>query len=59
MRENFLCLDCETMGELTKHGRCAKCTSDAVVSVYAHRPQGWPVTQYSQIQELERIAQLL
>jgi hypothetical protein len=59
MRENWFCLDCASLASLDKHGRCAKCTSDAVVSAYAHKPQEWPVTQYSQIQELERIAQLL
>lgn len=57
--ERFFCLDCEFMGELDRHGRCSKCTSDAVLSVYSHKPQAWPINEYAQIRELERIAQLL
>lgn len=27
----FLCMDCNAISELTKHGRCGVCGSDAVI----------------------------
>jgi hypothetical protein len=45
--------------QLDKHGRCSTCQSDAVVSAYAHKPQAFPINQFDEIRELERIAQLL
>lgn len=37
MQERWMCMTCETLGQLSKHGRCATCDSAAVVSETALR----------------------
>lgn len=38
MREKLYCLDCLTLRELDKHGRCGVCGSDAVCFGQSLRP---------------------
>ena len=33
MNENFVCSNCYHTGALNEHGRCARCDSNAVVSL--------------------------
>jgi excisionase family DNA binding protein len=35
MPERHYCVNCQQVGELTLHGRCATCGSDSVVSEHA------------------------
>lgn len=52
MRDVRLCLNCGVIGELTRHGQCSTCGSDAV-----DRPEKVPTSQSktSSLYELEKI----
>jgi hypothetical protein len=34
-KEQWFCLDCQQVGDLTLHGKCSTCNSDSVVSTEA------------------------
>lgn len=38
MMERFFCLDCGSLAQLSRHGRCGTCGSEAVVSQEAQKP---------------------
>jgi uncharacterized paraquat-inducible protein A len=53
----FLCLDCDAIVNLTKHGRCEVCGSDGVVrrSIQHVALIARLYPEYSEIEELEEL----
>jgi hypothetical protein len=52
----FFCLNCHTIGELTVHGRCSTCNSEAVAETNGIPPSPSPVSapEPSSIRQLAR-----
>jgi len=57
MSQLYQCLDCDWVGELNQHGRCASCQSDAVTTkIYYPAPEIWERMMDRLIDRVEEIS---